>query len=121
MGPYDSGINVGQLEAFSSDVSADLRRTVLRRFTDGADIGFRGPAGGQVTRNNRSALLRPAGVSAAIAAEVETGTTRGPFATPPVVNMTVNPSSARDKGDGSPRLILDLSKISRPDAASMKA
>ena len=27
-------------------VSADLRRTVLRRFTDGADIGFRGPAGG---------------------------------------------------------------------------
>ena len=113
MRPYDSGIDVGQLEALllgCPAVSADLRCTVPRRLTDSADIGSRGPAGGQVTRNSRSALLRPAGVSSANAAEVETGIMRGSFSAPPLVDMILNPLSVRDKDDGSTRLILDLSQ-----------
>ena len=35
---------------------------------------------------------------------------RGPFATPPLADMIVNPLGARDKDDGSTRLILDLSQ-----------
>ena len=106
-------MDVSRLDSLLSacpTVTAELRRTVLRRFTDGADIGFRGPHAGRYADNNRSALLRPAGVSAAIAAEVAAGTTRGPYSEPPLPNFVVNQLSARDKPDGSVRLILDLSQ-----------
>ena len=110
---YESGVDVDRLGALLADcpaVPADLRHIVLQRFITGAEIGSRGLHTGRLTDNNRSAMLRPAGVTAAIEAEVATGTTRGPFASPPLPNFVVNPLSARDKPDGSIRLILDLSQ-----------
>ena len=111
--PYDSGVDVRRLDHLLSHcpaVNPTLRNIVIERFVYGADIGFRGQQAGRFMPNNRSALLRPAGVTAAIAAEVEKGTTRGPFPTPPLPDFVVNPLSARVKPDGSVRLILDLSQ-----------
>ena len=110
---YDPGVDVGRLDELLLEcptVPPDLRTVVIQRFISGADIGFRGSQAGRFTVNNRSALLRPAGVSAAIAAEVEAGTTRGPYPAPPLPGLVINPLSARDKNDGSTRLILDLSQ-----------
>ena len=79
----------------------------LRR--PGADIGYRGDSCGRTAANNRSALQRHTAVTAAIAAEITAGTTKGPFRDPPLPGFVVSPLSARDRSDGGARLILDLS------------
>ena len=88
----------------------DAKRTlVVERFRHGADIGYRGTYHGRTITNNQSAERRHDGVTAAIAAEVAAGTTRGPFRSPPLRDFVVNPLSARDRAGGGTRLILDLS------------
>ena len=83
---------------------------VVSRFLSGADIGYRGGPAGRFCPNNRSATMRPDAVSRAIQAEIERGHTYGPFRSPPLPDFRVNPLSARDKPDGSVRLLLDMSQ-----------
>ena len=91
---------------------------VLQRLEYGADIGYTGPALSSSRPNNSSARSRPAAVSAAIRTEVERGHTVGPFAHPPMTPFRCNPLGAREKPDGSVRLLLDLSQ---PDGESVNA
>ena len=111
--PADTGVRLGRLEwLFLScpDIDPQTREIVVRRFREGADIGYRGTGPERFTANNRSALQRKSAVSAAIAREVRDGFTRGPFRTPPLTGFRVNALSARDKPNGEVRLILDLSQ-----------
>ena len=87
-----------------------LLRTVLDRLQRGADIGYTGPQTSTWRPNNLSARSRPAAVSRAVQQEVARGHTAGPFPTPPYSPFRCNPLGARDKPDGSVRLILDLSQ-----------
>ena len=50
--------------------------------------------------------------SQAIRVELDRGHTYGPFRAPPLADFRVNPLSARDKPDGSVRLLLDMSQPS---------
>ena len=111
--PASTGVRVDRLERLLGECPAvprEEREIVVRRFREGADIGYSGPAGGRVTANNRSATMRVDGVTAAVDREVRAGATRGPFAVPPYSDLVINALSARDKPNGDVRLILDLSQ-----------
>ena len=111
--PASTGVRVDRLERLLSECTAvprEEREIVVRRFREGADIGYSGLVGGRVTPNNRSATMRVDGVTAAVDREVRSGATRGPFAVPPYSDLVVNALSARDKPNGDVRLILDLSQ-----------
>ena len=82
---------------------------VISRFRDGADLGLSGPVPERFTPNNRSAIVHATAVSAAVREEVAAGVTRGPFRAPPLPQFHVNPLSAREKGNGKVRIILDMS------------
>ena len=82
----------------------------MSNLTIGADLGYTSPNTSTTRPNNRSALARPSAVTAAIAAEVTRGHTAGPYASPPFSPFRCNPLGARDKPDGTVRLILDLSQ-----------
>ena len=84
--------------------------TVCCRLNYGADLGYTGPRISTHLPNNLSARSRAAAVTEAINAELARGHTAGPYPTPPFAPFRCNPLGARDKPDGSIRLILDLSQ-----------
>lgn len=90
--------------------SPALLQRVIANLTTGADLGYTGPTISTSLPNNRSARTRPSAVTKAIASEVARGHTAGPFVAPPCSPFRCNPLGARDKPDGSVRLILDLSQ-----------
>ena len=93
------------------NVGIDTKRItrVVRRFKEGADLGFGDGVGTGFITNNRSATRHKREVSAALREEVAAGVTKGPFPAPPLPNFRVNPLSARIKPSGKARVILDLS------------
>ena len=82
---------------------------VLRGFTFGFDIGFRGIGLPSRPRNLRSALENPAAVTRALIKELRRGHTAGPFFSPPFACLHCSPLGSAPKKDGAVRLILDLS------------
>lgn len=82
---------------------------VLRGFTFGFDIGFRGPVLGTRPQNLRSAYTDIAATTTAINKEIQRKHTSGPFVTAPFSNLHCSPLGAVSKPDGTSRLILDLS------------
>lgn len=84
--------------------------TVLERLVHGADIGYRGPLSTLEWSNNKSAILKEGEVTRAIAEEVSKGHTAGPYTEHPCKPFHCNPLGAREKRDGSIRIILDLSR-----------
>lgn len=109
--PPTTPINLSALRDLSVPAAAPrLLHTVLTRLERGADIGYTGPHTSTSRPNNLSARSRPSAVSEAIAREVSRGHTAGPFPYPPYTPFRCNPLGARDKPDGSVRLLLDLSQ-----------
>ena len=101
----------GELERICRELGLagpDVTR-VIRRFRVGADLGLEGPVSPRFSANNKSADIHAEKVTAAVRAEVAEGVTRGPFHTPPLPGLRVNPISARVKPNGKARVILDLS------------
>ena len=106
-----SPVNVSHLSHLLTDhPDPSLCARVVSRFVSGADIGYRGGLTSRFCSNNRSATSRPDAVSRAIQLELARGHTYGPFRIPPLPHFRVNPLSAREKPDGSVRLLLDMSQ-----------
>ena len=77
--------------------------------TNGFDIGTIGIPNTSRPKNHRSALDHPEEVTNAIIKELKNGHIAGPFISPPFDNLHCSPLGAREKDDGSYRLIMDLS------------
>ena len=84
---------------------------LLRGFTHGFDLGFRGVFTEPDSRPRNLASARPHRelLDAAIRTEVERGHTAGPFSVPPFSITHCSPIGAVPKPDGSIRVIFDLS------------
>ena len=104
-------VHISRLAHLLSD-SPDQHRAqkVIHGLTHGFDIGYRAQIQQIFRKNNKSALENRALVSKAIMKEVERGHTAGPFPQPPFDICHVSPLGAAPKGDGSIRLIMDLSQ-----------
>ena len=80
--------------------------------TNGFDIGIdelNMPSSTPPPENHKSARDHPNDVSAAIIKELKNGHMAGPFSEPPLENLHCSPLGAREKDDGTYRLITDLS------------
>ena len=87
-----------------------FRHTLLQGFTFGFDIGYRGPHSPRYAPNLRSALARPKVIQQYLNAECSAGHTAGPFPTPPLPDLVINPLGAVPKRrSGKWRLIMHLS------------
>ena len=86
-----------------------LTRFILDGLRGGFDIGYTGPVLETRPNNARSTIGCESGVTEAIKKELVRGHTSGPFIDPPFPVTHVSPLGAREKPDGSVRLILDLS------------
>ena len=87
----------------------ELVAFLMHGFPHGVDIGFRGQLWPTSPHNLLSARENPDVVSAAILKELKLGHTSGPFHAPPFPVTHCSPLGAVPKGDGSYRIILDLS------------
>ena len=104
-------VNPTRLTQISSpSTSPELLYRVTSNLTDGADLGYTGPHTSTARPNNRSAVSRPSAVSVAVTTELSRGHTAGPYVAPPFEPFRINPLGAREKPDGTVRLILDLSQ-----------
>ena len=77
--------------------------------TYGFDIGINKMPSFSRPKNHKSARDHPKEVTNAIAKELNAGHIAGPFASPPWPNLHCSPLGAREKDDGTFRLIMDLS------------
>ena len=105
-------VNVETLARYLRDYPCPSTRDyLLRGFTHGFDIGFRGDFQDTNSRprNLRSARNNADLVTEAVAKEVRRGHTSGPFPYPPFPHTHCSPLGSAPKPDGSVRLILDLS------------
>ena len=82
---------------------------LLNGFTQGFDIGYRGPITTGFRRNLLSARTHHREVSAALAKEVSRGHIAGPFEASPFPVLHGSPLGAVEKHDTSYRIILDVS------------
>ena len=105
-----SPVNVQRLAtALLDHPDHSLVNFLLNGFTQGFDIGYRGPITTGSCRNLLSARTHHREVSAALAKEVSRGHTAGPFEASPFPVLHVSPLGAVEKKDTSYRIILDLS------------
>ena len=84
-------------------------RYLIRGFTFGFDIGYRGPLTPGAQRNLVSAQKHSEAVEEALKKELNRGHTVGPFEEPPFPILHISPLGAVPKDDGTFRLIMDLS------------
>ena len=82
---------------------------LLNGLTFGFDIGVTQCPIVSRPNNHRSALDHPEEVKKAISKELNNGHIAGPFISPPFEKLHCSPLGAREKDDGSYRLIMDLS------------
>ena len=82
---------------------------LVHGLTHGFDIGATVAPSVPHPKNHRSAVDHPEEVTKAIIKELENGHIAGPFLNPPLENLHCSPLGAREKDDGSYRLIMDLS------------
>ena len=83
---------------------------MIRGFTDGFDIGYRGEFTETFPQNNASARRNKELVTKGINKEIERKHTAGPFLNPPFERNHISPIGAAIKSDGTARLIMDLSQ-----------
>ena len=86
-----------------------LVQYLVNGLTHGFDIGISKSPALSRPQNHKSARDHPQEVTKAIAKELKSGHIAGPFATPPWPNLHCSPLGAREKDDGTFRLIMDLS------------
>ena len=87
----------------------ELVQYLVHGLTFGFDIGTRVIPTLSRPRNHKSARVNAEGVTKAIAKELERGHMAGPFPSPPWPDLHCSPLGAREKEDGTFRLIMDLS------------
>ncbi len=105
--PIRVNVLTEKLHGYDPEKSAQL----IKGFTLGFDIGFRGAANNNIsTKNHKSALEHPDIVLSALEIEIKSGRMVGPFDTPPFGIFQINPIGlVPKKTPGSFRLICDLS------------
>jgi hypothetical protein len=88
----------------------ELVQYLINGLTFGFDIGTsHTPSTPSRPKNHKSARDHPNEVTAAITKELRNGHMAGPFASPPWPNLHCSPLGAREKDDGTYRLIMDRS------------
>ena len=87
----------------------ELVRYLVNGLTYGFDIGINKSPSLSRPRNHKSARDNPEGVTKAICKELKSGHIAGPFHLPPWPDLHCSPLGAREKDDGTIRLIMDLS------------
>ena len=86
-----------------------LVQYLVNGLTYGFDIGINKSPSPSRPRNHKSARDNPEGVTKAIEKELIAGHIAGPFGVPPWPDLHCSPLGAREKDDGTFRIITDLS------------
>ena len=95
--------------ALQNHPEPELVQYLIDGLSFGFDIGTKVKPTLSRPRNHKSARVNAEGVTKAIVKELERGHIAGPFSSPPWPDLHCSPLGAREKEDGSFRLIMDLS------------
>lgn len=110
--PVDTStpVNIPYFETLlSNHPDPEMVQYLVNGLTFGFDIGTTQIPNTSRPKNHKSALDHPVEVKNAILKELKNGHIAGPFVSPPFENLHCSPLGAREKDDGSYRLIMDLS------------